>query len=386
VLINGTKNPFVQLPAQVVRLRLLNGSNMRAFNFGLSNNAQFFQIASDGGLLTAPFSLSRLLLSPGERAEVLINLSGLQGQSIFLTNYGNEIPNGIYGAANPAAMGMGTIPNYASNGINGSATHLIRFDVVAQTTNAVNSIPASLVQLNPLNPANSNITRNLTFTPMMMGGGGGLNGPFVINGTPFDMMTINYTIPLNNIEIWSLTNNSPIAHPFHIHNVPFYILDINGNPPPPSLAGKKDVVLVRSQQTVRFITQFTDFADEVFPYMYHCHMLVHEDEGMMGQFLVTSPATQLSETSNNQKNIEVYPNPNKGYLYVSSKQKALMVLSIELSDVQGKVILETEASVSHSSPQKINLFQENQISPGIYFISIYQDNMPAYRKKIIITE
>ncbi len=386
MLINGTKNPYIQLPAQVVRLRLLNGSTMRAYNFGLSNNSQFFQIASDGGLLSSPVSLTRLMLAPGERAEILINLSGLQGQSLFLTNYGSEIPNGIYGAVNPAAMGMGTIPNYANNAFNGSNTHLIRLDVVAQTANAVTGIPANLVQLNPLNPANANLTRNLTFTPMNMGGGGGLNGPFVINGTPFDMMTINYTIPVNNIEIWSLTNNSPIAHPFHIHDVHYYILDINGMPPPPSLSGKKDVVLVRSQQTVRFIAQFNDFADEMYPYMYHCHMLLHEDEGMMGQFLVTTPATNLQESLPGELNITVFPNPNQGHLFVSNPISDSPMLHLELCDVQGKVLLTTTVSTPDQTPQKIDLSKTGKLAPGVYFIEFRNEKNQTLRKKLLVTE
>ncbi len=93
-----------------------------------------------------------------------------------------------------------------------------------------------------------------------------------------------------NIEIWQLTSQSPIAHPFHIHDVQFYILDINGAPPPPNMQGRKDVVLVPAGGgVVRFITRFEDHWDEEIPYMYHCHMLTHEDDWMMGQFLVLPP-------------------------------------------------------------------------------------------------
>jgi hypothetical protein len=84
-----------------------------------------------------------------------------------------------------------------------------------------------------------------------------------------------------------LRNQSPIAHPFHIHNTHFYILSVNGSAPSPQLQGKKDVVLVPAgNSVVRFIAEFRDFYSDSFPYMYHCHMLSHEDDGMMGQFLV----------------------------------------------------------------------------------------------------
>ena len=85
----------------------------------------------------------------------------------------------------------------------------------------------------------------------------------------------------------TITNNSGLAHPFHIHDIQFYILDRNGSPPPPNEQGLKDVVLVEANETVRFITKFEDFADAEVPYMYHCHILEHEDRGMMGQFTVT---------------------------------------------------------------------------------------------------
>ena len=95
VLVNGTLNPFLQVPAQVVRLRLLNGSTERVYNLGLDNNQTFYQVGSDGGLLAQPVALNRLRLAPGERAEILVNLSGMQGQQANLVSYASEFPNGI---------------------------------------------------------------------------------------------------------------------------------------------------------------------------------------------------------------------------------------------------------------------------------------------------
>ncbi|MBK8372344.1 MAG: multicopper oxidase domain-containing protein [Saprospiraceae bacterium] len=102
-----------------------------------------------------------------------------------------------------------------------------------------------------------------------------------------DMDVINYEIPLNNIEIWELRNQSAISHPFHIHDIQFNILSRNGQTPPPNEQGLKDVVLVRPGETVRFITKFETFSNPHVPYMFHCHLLPHEDGGMMGQFIVT---------------------------------------------------------------------------------------------------
>lgn len=299
VLINGTYKPYLNAPAQVIRLRLLNGSPERVYNIGLSNNQTFYQIGGDGGLLTSSVSLTRLLIAPGERAEILVNLADVVGGSVQLMNYGAEIPNARYGAAQPG-MGQGqTIPSYSSNPLNGANFSLLAIQIGSTTSNPVTSIPSNLITHNPWTASSAQTTRNLVFMSMTMGPGS-INGPFTINDAHFDMDVINFKVPFNNIEIWELRNQTPIAHPFHIHNVSFYILDINGVAPPLNMRGRKDVVLVPGGNgTVRFITKFEDFFNDTLPYMYHCHMLTHEDDGMMGQFVVNSPCELLLKSPEN---------------------------------------------------------------------------------------
>ena len=312
-MVNATINPFVQVPAQVVRLRLLNGSSQRVFNIGLTNNKPFHVIGTDGGLLNSPISLTRYLISPGERAEILVDLNNLQGQTIHLMSYASELANGYYGATYPG-MGPGLVmTGYNPNPLNGANFNLLALQVVAPIPGGISTIPSSLVSNTPIPAAQSNITRNLTFMPAQMGPNQ-LNGDFMINNAMFDMNVINYTIPLNNTEIWTLTNQSAISHPFHIHDVPFYILDRNGQTPPPVEQGRKDVVMVRPQEVVRFITQFTTFSDPMVPYMYHCHMLTHEDGGMMGQFIVSNPNSTSSIPA--FEGCRFYPNPTHGVLMV----------------------------------------------------------------------
>ena len=77
-----------------------------------------------------------------------------------------------------------------------------------------------------------------------------------------------------------------MAHPFHVHDVQFRILDRNGRPPPEHEMGLKDTVLLSSRERVRLLLSFKDYADSDTPYMYHCHILEHEDAGMMGQFVI----------------------------------------------------------------------------------------------------
>ena len=147
-IVNATRNAYVDVPAQMVRLRLLNGSLMRTFNVGLSNGADFWVIASDGGLLSAPVQMNQLLISNAERYEILVDLSALQGSSVDLMNYGSGIPAGVYGTATIGGMGGASIPDYDNNPLNGADFTMLTLNVVAPTANAITSIPTSLVTIN----------------------------------------------------------------------------------------------------------------------------------------------------------------------------------------------------------------------------------------------
>jgi bilirubin oxidase len=333
LLVNGTRNPYLDAPAQLVRFRVLNGSAMRTYNFGISNNDDFWVIGSDGGLLEAPVQLNRLLISPGERYEIVVDLSNLQGQSVDFMNYGTGIPSSTYGAG--SMMGGGAITNYSNNPLNGLDFTLLTVNVTAPTANAITSIPSTLIPTNPFDQFDVDTNRQFTFTSM-----GGQSGPFMINSTVFDMNQINYVIPLDNKETWTFFNQTPIAHPFHIHDVQFNILEINGTAPPAHMQGWKDVLLIPGHMgSAKFITKFEDFADPEIPYMYHCHMLVHEDEGMMGQFLVVDNSSFISSTDlvNGKQLLKVVdvlgkesnPIPNTPLFYIYDDGSVEKILYIE---------------------------------------------------------
>ena len=168
------------------------------------------------------------------------------------------------------------------------------------------------------------------------------------------MNVMNYTVQLNNIEIWELTNGTPIAHPFHIHDVQFFILDINGNAPPAEMAGYNDVVLVPAgMSTVRFIAKFENHTNDSIPYMYHCHMLTHEDMGMMGQFLVIDSTLNTIEYEAGS-NWTLYPNPSNGKVFFQAEEKT----EITITDLSGKIIQVFEAY----GKTEVQL----NVSPGLY--------------------
>jgi bilirubin oxidase len=259
------------------------------------------------------------------------------------------------------------------NPLNGNNFEVLEIQVIPPYNNPVTTIPSSLAQNNPWLEGNSNTSRTLTFSPQTMGPTA-INGPFLINNTAFNLDVINYSIPLNNTEIWTLQNNTPIAHPFHIHNVPFYILDINGTPPPPELKGRKDVVLVPGGQgTVRFITKFEDFANPDVPYMYHCHMLTHEDGGMMGQFIVYDPLSDVNKVY--EEKISIYPNPVNSFIYIESSDE---IESIQILSTEGKTI---------SKDLKIsdNIIDVSGLTNGFYILEIVtvKDKRIAQRLEIL---
>ena len=331
ILVNGTRNPYVNLPAQVIRLRLLNASGERSFNFGLSGNKSFYQIASDGGLLDNANLSTRLRLSPGERAEILVNLNGLSAQTLSLMCYGSELPMGVQGGPT-MPMPPGSPPmNSPLNGIDYS---MLKINVVAQSVNPITVIPTSLVA-NALYPINSAIaSRKISFTAdsvMVM------DGPFYFNDSSFNMMRIDYRIPLNSTEIWTLINRTMVAHPFHLHDAQFFLIQRNGIPVSAEEKGRKDVVLVLPDDSVSFITKFEDYADDQIPYMFHCHILMHEDDGMMGQFIVSSNGVGLTKQRLTYADFLIYPNPSENSLHIKTTNK--IIQKAEVYNLLGQSLL-----------------------------------------------
>ena len=264
-LVNGAVTPVFDAPAQFVRFRLLNGSNARFYNFGFSDDRQFHQIGTDGGLLERPVPLTRLRLSTGERAEILVDFSGEENSRVRLVSFSSELDN--------------INPIWNSNALDKSTFDIMTIDVKAATANPIAALPVSLASINRLQEGQAARTR--AFKLEM-----GFSGPMKINGQSMDMNRIDQTVKLNDTEIWEIRNSSDFPHPFHIHDIQFLILTRDGSPPAENEAGWKDTVLVMPHETVRIIAHFSDYADPDKPYMFHCHVLEHEDAGMMGQFVV----------------------------------------------------------------------------------------------------
>ncbi len=362
ILVNGTMSPYLNAPAQIIRLRLLNGSSMRTYNFGFTANKSFKMIASDAGLLDNPVTLTRIRLSPGERAEILIDLTGMSGQTIHLNSFSSELPNGIYGAKTVRSMMGGTIPDYNLNPINGKDFGVLQINVVASNSNPVTSFPTTLTTNSPWK--NYSVSRNFVLQPdTMMSALGQVVGPFNINGDHFDMDKINVTTYLNTSEKWKITNNTGIAHPFHKHDMHFYLLTINGGAVPEHEQGKKDVVLVMPMQYVEFVSKFEDFASSTVPYMYHCHLLHHEDDGMMGSYRVLdTSSTSVSEL--HEGNFAVYPNPATNTMDIQFKNE-IPSAEIKVLNVMGETVL--NQTISRVTNTKLNI---TNLDSGVFFVQV----------------
>lgn len=282
ILVNGTFLPHFKVRRKLTRFRILNGANSRIYTLGRDDGTDLLVVGSDGSLLERPVRLRRLRLGPGERAELLLDMQ--ENHSVRLMSYPDRV--------NPVGMGPGMM-------MGGMAGNTETFPIIelraAKLEGADRALPETLVRVPNWTAAQAARTRTFTLDMAMMGmgmgmggmmGRGGMNGVMGINGRSMNMNRIDVRVPLGSIEIWEIRNPTSLTHPFHIHNVQFRVLDRGGAPPLPNERGLKDTVLVDPGSAVRVIAEFADFADAERPYMFHCHILEHEDAGMMGQFVV----------------------------------------------------------------------------------------------------
>jgi blue copper oxidase len=271
IILNGTHDPHLNITSQRVRLRLLNASTARVYRVGFADDRPFDLIGTDGGLLERPHSTTRVPLSPGERAEIVVAFQ--PGERVVLRSF-------------PPDLGLDPFQGRFAGADD-------TFDLLqlraATTLTPSPPVPDRLAGHPPLNEADVVRTRRLE-----------LNGSSRINDLRMDPGRIDQTVTVNTTERWEVTNRSGNPHNFHIHGVQFRVASYLGGPPPPRLTGWKDTVFIPSGSTVRLLVRFPGYADPAVPYMFHCHLLQHEDNGMMGQFVVAQPGQSPTGSSHQQ--------------------------------------------------------------------------------------
>jgi spore coat protein A len=259
-LVNGKLFPYLQVEPRKYRFRVLNGANSRFFHLSLSNGQVFHQVGTDQGLLPAPVTLDQLLLAPSERADLIVDFAGHAGQQIVLKN---------------------------------DALTVMQFQVSREKTKDPSSLPSTLRPVVRIPESDAINTRMLPLVEI---------DDLVQNPVTMLLNRAHWKMPvtenpaLNSVEIWNLINLTNDSHPIHLHLVRFQILDrrnfepftfkskgilkYRGEPvpPDPNEAGWKDTVRADPGMVTRIIIRFEGFVGR---YVWHCHILEHEDNEMM---------------------------------------------------------------------------------------------------------
>lgn len=257
--VNGVVNPAMTVaPGGLARLRILNASPSRFYRIRIDEHPMYV-IGRDAGTLPAPVPVDEILLTPGERADVLVRGERDPGQEYAIWNL-------------PYDRGRMGGPPF-------SATAPVRLATLRYEGDPVEvPVPADLpYSIDPLPAPPSTGIRTFTMSEAP-----GMMGAFFINGRAFDHHRVDTTVRLGALDEWRIFNAGRMDHPFHVHTNPFQTVDVATGRAEP---GWKDVVLVPPGQTKRIRMRFAEFTGKT---VYHCHILDHEDLGMMATLQINS--------------------------------------------------------------------------------------------------
>lgn len=258
VLVNGQKNPRLAVAMGAKRrLRLYNATNARFLRLHFTN-ATMTVIGSDGGLLEAPVAADEILLSPAERVELVVAFDRPGAASLTTLDY----DRGWMGPGRPADAGL----------------TLLTADVSDTPAGAVPPLPVRLRSIAPL--GRPTVSRRLVFTETMTMNAAGMEMGFLINGKAFEMERVDIVAKVGETELWEIVNQADMDHPFHLHGTQFQVIERerDGRIAKPPYLAWKDTVNVARGETVRLLTR----QERPGARMYHCHILEHEQLGMMG--------------------------------------------------------------------------------------------------------
>ncbi|PCI96122.1 MAG: oxidase [Flavobacteriales bacterium] len=384
ILVNGVVTPDLNAPSQMIRLRFLNASNARAYRIGFSDNRSFDIIGSDGGILDTVANTTRFDITPGERYEIIVDFTGNQGSTIQLKAFNSEIEPFNY----PTGGGLGNVywnPPLQDN-YDVSDFEIMTFNIGATVGTPVTSFNTELTEIIsiPESAANNfSNPRTYELSPPVPGQTGG----FTINGLVFDPARIDDTITLGHTEIWDITNIATMAHPYHIHGNSFQVISrTNGWRPIHTWElGWKDVVVVHSGETVRIIKEFTDYANPTMAYMSHCHILEHEDIGMMTHWVVVDPAvTDIEKIEEKINEFSVYPNPSDGNINLSMNINSDGDYTISLFNQSGQLIRNLVNDEYLKAGKHNYLMDLNDVPYGVYYCRLLSKNKSITKKLVVI--
>ncbi len=259
ILVNGQFAPYLRVKPGRYRLRLLNASLFSAYDFALSSGRPFVQVGTGNGLLPSSVVRQDVLLGPAQRADVVVDFRGQRNQNILLST----IPR--------TDEGVGT----------GSRSAAIMQFRVRGHSHQRSRVPDRLRPVPKLDVPDK-VAMTWTFDLTEDGHG----SYWSINGEMFDPQRVDHQVLLGSTERWRLRNTSDMTHYVHLHEEQWQTISRNGERPPPWERGFEDTWRLDPGETVDVAARFTDYPGE---FMVHCHMLDHEDHGMMAQFEVVGP-------------------------------------------------------------------------------------------------
>ena len=262
ILANGIVGAILPVGTERIRLRVLNASNARVYNLAVSDGRPFHLVGTDVGLLPHPIELDHLQLSPGERAGLVVEVRPRERLRLM-----SEPPD--LGANQPIGRLAGGDDRFELLELR-AADKLRPSPPVPRTLPGAGPVP---------NPVAGHPERKFVL------------GDFLINGQVMDPGRVDAVVPAGTSEIWKVLNDQEIPHNWHIHNAAFEVLSAGGRETATHHVGHKDTVFVAPYTEVVLRVAFGQHSSDRFPYMFHCHLLAHEDAGMMGQFLLVDAAT-----------------------------------------------------------------------------------------------
>lgn len=266
ILVDGRYAPYLPVTAHRYRLRLLNSSAFTSYDFALSDGRPFVQIGTGDGLLPRPVVRQDILLGPSQRADVIVDFHGAVGKNVVL----ESVPR-----VNAPAEGIGT-----------PAAQLMQFRVKPGGPRDTTKLPDKLPPLPHIR-----VPRKVTAHWTVGLGGNPKTGTYwTLDGRPYQPNRVDAEVPLGKTAKWVLHNGTSMTHYVHLHQEIWYTISRDGKRPPPWEQGLEDTWKLDPGETVVVAAKFTDYTGV---FMVHCHMLDHEDHGLMAQWAVVGRGHRL---------------------------------------------------------------------------------------------
>jgi spore coat protein A len=393
ILVNGMTWPVLDVEPRQYRFRMLNGSDSRFYNLFLSSGQQLIQIDSDQGFLYSPFAMNQMLLAPGERKDIILDFSDpmLWGQTIILKN----------NAKTPYPRGEAPDPQTTGR------IMAFRINKPLDTNYPLTSLRATL--RSPIVPLQTDLTPRRLILYETEDEYGRI---MPILGTVDDGMLgfrdeLTENPALNSTEVWELYNETVDAHPIHLHLVSMQMIsrqkfvarvnEENGKPsnirlvgqpklPGPDEQGWKDTWVTYPGEVTRVIAKF----DRPGLYVWHCHILSHEEHDMMRPFFVgemNKPVVNRSAETNKEiteasLQLKVMPNPFSNYVTIQFNLADTKKVSINLYDVKGSLVKKVYEGERSAGLQRISI-DGSSMTNGVYFCEIVINDQRILRKLVL---